>query len=79
MPKSSTLLFYGHGRVGDRHLKNAPVRVALVETADQKHYGVGFGGRVRGAPLASKEVAHPGGEFLNRQAHLCCQLRLELR
>ncbi len=80
MPKSSTLFFfYGHGRVGDRHLKNAPVRLTLVETADQKHHGVGFGGRVRGAPLALEEVAQPGGKFPNRQARLCCQLCLKLR
>jgi hypothetical protein len=71
--------FYGCGRVGDRNLKNTPVRVALVETADQKHHGVGFGGCVRGAPLASKEVAQPGGKFLNREARLCCQLCLKLR
>src|SRR5215203_3619487 len=72
-------LFYGPRRVGDRHLKNAPVCLTLIETTDQKHHGVSFSRCVRGTPPALKEVAQPASKFLNRQAHLCRQLRLKLR
>src|SRR5215211_6985982 len=72
-------LFYGSRRVGDRHLKNAPVCLTLIETTDQKHHGVSFSRCSRGTPLTFKEITQPASKFLNRQAHLFCQLRLELR
>src|SRR5215208_2306029 len=72
-------LFYGRRRVGDRHLENAPVCLTLIETTDQKHHGVSFSRCSRGTPLAFKELTKPASKFLDRQAHLLCQLRLELR
>src|SRR5215212_6789944 len=63
--KLARVLLYGRGRVGDRHLKNAPVGVALVETTDQKHHGLSFSRRVCGTPLASKEIAQPASKFLD--------------